>query len=79
MSSLAAPTSPTVTRTGDVRASRTSFSTFVGIVAENNSVCRSGLTWPMIDRTCRVLGLGFWVLEGFKPLSLLLPVGAAGK
>ena len=52
MSSFAAPTSPTVTRTGEVRASRTSFSTFVGMVAENSSVCRSGLTWPMIDRTC---------------------------
>ena len=52
MSSLAAPTVPTVTRTGDVSASCTSFSTLSGIVAENSSVCRSGRTWPMMDLTC---------------------------
>lgn len=53
MSSLAAPTSPTVMRTGDVSASRTMRSTFPGIVALNSSVCRSGRVWPRMERTYR--------------------------
>ena len=52
MSSLAAPTSPKVTRTGEVRASCTSRSTLLGIVAEKSSVCLSGRICPIIDLTC---------------------------
>lgn len=51
MSSFAAPISPTVMRTGEVRASRTSLSTLLGMVALNSSVCRSGLICPITDRT----------------------------
>ena len=52
MSSLAAPTSPTLMRTGLVSASLTSLSTLLGMVAENSRVCLSGRICPMMDRTC---------------------------
>ena len=52
MSSLAAPTSPTVMRTGEVRASLTRRSTFCGMVALNSRVWRLGRTCPIMLRTC---------------------------